>query len=78
MVGVCNASKQEEVGGYTPADYITYSKDPDMWCTHEASITIDAPIETVFGYWNDWSKLLEFFDLIGEVGMASCSYGCRT
>jgi uncharacterized membrane protein len=72
VVGVCNVSKQTEVGGYTPSDYITYSEDKEMWCTHEAGITIDAPIETVFGYWNDWSKLLEYFDLIGEVGMA-CS-----
>jgi hypothetical protein len=64
----CTSSEKEGIGGYTPSDYIEFNTDkPEEWCRHRVSISVDAPIPTCFGFWNQWGRLIEFMDLIGTV-----------
>ena len=63
----CQA-EPEAVGGYTPADYITFSEDPSRQCHHNAEVLVDAPLDLCYSLWHDWTKLLDFLDLVGQVG----------
>lgn len=60
---------QPEVGGYTPADYISFSKDDNKQCHHNAAVIVDAPLDVCYSLWSDWTKLLEFLDLVGQIGL---------
>ncbi|WIA41226.1 hypothetical protein OEZ86_004839 [Tetradesmus obliquus] len=64
----CQAGEQD-IGGYTPASYISFSEDPSKQCHHRAEVVVDAPIEACFAMWSDWSKLVDFMDLIGQIGL---------
>lgn len=66
MVG-CAATSDTEISGYTPADYITYSEDPEHACRHAAEVVVAAPPDVCFALWNDWQRLVDFLDLIGQV-----------
>lgn len=63
----CGA-EPEPVSGYTPADYISFSNDENKQCHHNAEVWVDAPLDTCYSLWSDWTKLLDFLDLIGQVG----------
>ncbi len=67
---MCRA-EPEPVSGYTPADFITYSEDKQQQCHHNADIMVDAPLEQCYAAWSDWTKLLDTFDLIGQVSAAA-------
>jgi hypothetical protein len=66
----CQA-EPEPIGGYTPADYISFSKDDDKQCHHNAEVLVDAPFDVCYSMWSDWTKLLDFLDLVGQVGMGA-------
>jgi hypothetical protein len=57
-----------EIGGYTPSSYITFAEEPEWQCHQHAEVVVDAPVDRCFALWNDWSKLVDFLDLIGQVG----------
>jgi hypothetical protein len=59
----------EEIGGYTPADYITYSDDPRHALAHAVEVQADAPLGVCVELWSEWAGLVEFCDLIGKVGL---------
>lgn len=61
-----------EIGGYTPASYISFSEDPQRVCHHHAEVVVDAPIDACYSLWADWPKLIDFLDLIGQVRAARC------
>jgi uncharacterized membrane protein len=66
---------EQDIGGYTPASYISFSQDPSKQCHHRAEVVVDAPIDACFAMWSDWTQLVEFMDLIGQVqtiGSALC------
>lgn len=52
---------------YTPHDWYAFSKDPEDACRHVAEITANASITKCYNFWSDWSNLVDFLDLIGEV-----------
>lgn len=59
----------DEIGGYTPADYITYSADPRHALRHAVEVQCEAPLGVCVELWSEWSGLVEFLDLIGKVGL---------
>jgi hypothetical protein len=64
----CQAEMEaSDIGGYTPADYITFCDEPDLQCHHKAEVLVDAPADVCFALWSDWSRLVDFMDLIGQV-----------
>jgi hypothetical protein len=56
-----------QIGGYTPSDYITFSDEPEHACVHTAEALVAAPPEACFALWDDWQRLVEFIDVIGQV-----------
>lgn len=66
----CSAVDRD-IGGYTPSDYITWSEDPKQQCHHHAEVVVDAPVDTCFSLWMDWSKIIDFLDLVGQVWQAA-------
>jgi hypothetical protein len=56
--------------GYTPASYITYSEDERHFCAQDATVVVDAPASVCFGLWDDWHRLVDYMDLIAQVGRA--------
>eukprot|EP00878_Enallax_costatus_P003970 GHUV01004192.1.p1 GENE.GHUV01004192.1~~GHUV01004192.1.p1 ORF type:complete len:414 (+),score=134.93 GHUV01004192.1:81-1322(+) len=58
-----------DIGGYTPSDYITWSDDPKQQCHHQAEVVVDAPVDACFALWMDWTKIIDFLDLIGQIGL---------
>lgn len=62
----CSA-ESEAASGYTPADYISYSTDENKQCHHNAEVWVDAPFDVCYSRWHDWTKLLNYLDLVGQV-----------
>ncbi|KAF8062649.1 hypothetical protein HT031_003978 [Scenedesmus sp. PABB004] len=60
---------ERDIGGYTPAEYISWSDDPTRQCHHAAEVVVDAPIGAAFALWADWARLIEFMDLVGQIGL---------
>lgn len=60
----CRAQKEQQISGYTPAQYIEYSKH---YASHEASVEVDASPSVCFAIWDDWRRLVDFLDLIAQV-----------
>ncbi len=54
------------IGGFTPADYMTWSDDPTRQCHHHVEVLVDAPLDVCFGIWLDWKKLINFLDLVQQ------------
>lgn len=71
----CRSKSQASIGGYTPADYITYSEEPEHQCHHVVEVLVDAPVDVCFALWNDWHRLIDFLDLIGQVGASGAVSG---
>lgn len=68
----CASKSDTEISGYTPAEYITYSDDPQHTCCHVIEAVVNAPPEVCFEWWSDWQRLVDFLDLIGQV-RGACS-----
>jgi aminopeptidase-like protein len=62
--------------GYTPASYITYSDDERHFCAHDAAVVVDAPVSLCFGLWDDWHRLVDYMDLIAQVGGSGTAHAC--
>lgn len=62
-------TEPEPVSGFTPADYISFSTDENKQCHHNAEVWVDAPIDVCYAKWSEWNKLLDFLDLIGQIGL---------
>lgn len=62
-----DANEQYAIAGYTPANYIVYSERPKDACTHRLSVEVQAPVAVCFELFHDWSRLVEFFDMIAQV-----------
>lgn len=57
----------EVFGEYTPFSFITYAEDRENWCTHEFSRLINAPMQEVAAFFEEWNNLPPAFDLIDTV-----------
>ncbi|GIL60170.1 hypothetical protein Vafri_14786, partial [Volvox africanus] len=57
------------ISGYTPANYISFSENEKDVATHNFVIEVDAPASICFGIWNDWNRLVEFLDLVAQIGL---------
>ncbi|GIL82372.1 hypothetical protein Vretimale_11807 [Volvox reticuliferus] len=57
------------ISGYTPANYISFSENEKDVATHNLVIDVDAPANICFGIWNDWNRLVEFLDLVAQIGL---------
>ncbi|GLI70767.1 hypothetical protein VaNZ11_015800, partial [Volvox africanus] len=57
------------ISGYTPANYISFSENEKDVATHNFVIEVDAPANICFGIWNDWNRLVEFLDLVAQIGL---------
>ncbi len=62
----------QDISGYTPANYITYSEDPRHVAPHSVSILVNAPPRICYELWSDWNRLVEFLDLVAQVGGPRC------
>lgn len=67
----------EVFGEYTPFSFITFAEEEENWCTHEFSRVIDAPMEQVKGFFDDWNNIPAAFDLIDTVCLLSNSMACH-
>jgi uncharacterized membrane protein len=58
---------------------VTFSDDPDQQCHHTAEVVVDAPADAAYSLWGDWTKLLDFLDLVGQVCVCLwlCAAVCR-
>lgn len=61
----------EVFGEYTPFSFITFAEDQENWCTHECSRVINAPMEQVREFFDEWNNIPAAFDLIDTVCMLS-------
>lgn len=59
----------QDISGYTPANYITYSEDPRHVAPHSVSILVNAPPRICYELWHDWNRLVEFLDLVAQIGL---------
>ena len=65
---MARASKSDtEISGYTPADYVSFSENAEHACYHAAEAVVDAPADVAFEWWDDWHRLVDFLDLVGQV-----------
>jgi hypothetical protein len=62
-----NPTPDQNIDGYTPSDYITFSEVKEDRCHHLVGIDVDAPSALCFSIWNDWNRLVEFLDLVNQV-----------
>eukprot|EP00195_Chlamydomonas_chlamydogama_P003447 CAMPEP_0202919418 /NCGR_PEP_ID=MMETSP1392-20130828/75775_1 /ASSEMBLY_ACC=CAM_ASM_000868 /TAXON_ID=225041 /ORGANISM="Chlamydomonas chlamydogama, Strain SAG 11-48b" /LENGTH=318 /DNA_ID=CAMNT_0049612769 /DNA_START=156 /DNA_END=1112 /DNA_ORIENTATION=- len=60
---------KQKISGYTPAAYITFSEDEQQRCHHMVAIEVDAPASVCFELWNDWNRLVDYLDLISQIGL---------
>ena len=69
-LGVARAKESDtEISGYTPAEYITFSEDPRHACVHAAEAVAAAPRAACRALFDDWRRLVDFFDLVGQIGL---------
>ncbi|KAI8467716.1 MAG: hypothetical protein J3K34DRAFT_460251 [Monoraphidium minutum] len=68
-VATCASKSDTEISGYTPADFITYSEDPQQACVHATEAVVAAPADVCFEFWNEWQRLVDFLDLVGQIGL---------
>ncbi|GAX84328.1 hypothetical protein CEUSTIGMA_g11750.t1 [Chlamydomonas eustigma] len=64
-----NPTPDQNIDGYTPSDYITFSKEKEDRCHHMSGIDVDAPAALCFSIWNDWNRLVDFLDLVNQIGL---------
>eukprot|EP00892_Ulva_mutabilis_P009236 jgi/Ulvmu1/6685/UM030_0016.1 len=57
----------EAFGEYTPFSFITYAEDPENFCAHEFSRLINAPVQEVSAFFEEWNNLPPAFDLIDTI-----------
>lgn len=60
------SSGSEGIQGYTPANYISYSEDPQHSCHIAVVVEVDAPVSVCYDLWNDYSRLVEWLDLVAQ------------
>lgn len=65
----CASGNRTEIQGYTPASYITYSSRPQDACSLSVDVTVDAPASVCYDIFNDWHRLVDFFDLVHQIGL---------
>ena len=66
------AAPKQAISGFTPANFISFSDKPEHRCHHLCAVEVEAPASVCFALWNDWNRLVEFLDLIAQVGVAAC------
>ncbi|MEW5302302.1 MAG: hypothetical protein WDW36_005102 [Sanguina aurantia] len=57
------------ISGYTPATYISYADDPAHMCHHTVCIEVNASAAECYALWDDFCRLVDFLDLIGQIGL---------
>ena len=57
----------EVFGEYTPFSFITYAEEKENWCSHELTRVINAPVEKVSEFFEEWNNIPPAFDLIDTV-----------
>jgi len=70
---VCAGKSDTAISGYTPADYITFSEQPEHACVHVVEAVVNAPADVCFALWDDWQRLVDFLDLVGQVRGRVCT-----
>lgn len=77
--GVCAAStrpepsssaqqqSQQQISGYTPANFVSFSDKPEHRCHHLVGVEVDAPAAVCFSIWSNWNNVVEFMDLVAQV-----------
>lgn len=60
---------REVIQGYTPANYISYAPGLEHRCHHMVAIDVEAPASVCYDLWSNWARLVDFLDLISQVGM---------
>eukprot|EP00210_Caulerpa_lentillifera_P001033 g996.t1 len=57
----------DKYSGFAPFTLMSYSRNPAEFCRHNVAIHVDSDPLHCFQIWNDWDKLLDFINLIGEL-----------
>jgi uncharacterized membrane protein len=61
------AAEDDIIQGYTPANYISYTDEPEYRCHLAVVTSVDAPASVCFDLWNDWERLVDWMDLVAQV-----------
>eukprot|EP00798_Chlamydomonas_sp_ICE-L_P022812 gene22812-29983_t len=61
--------QRQRIDGYTPADYVQYSGEPHDRAHHQTGVRVNAPASVCYGIWHDWNRLVDFLDLVGQIGL---------
>lgn len=64
---------RELYSGFAPFTLMSYSSNPAEFCQLDVEILVESDPAHCFEIWNEWSNLLDFLDLIGEVNPTSNS-----
>lgn len=57
------------IGGITPAEFISFSTSPRDKVTVSDNILVDAPVDVCFKLWDDWNRLVDFMDVVAQIGL---------
>jgi hypothetical protein len=63
-----NQDDREVIQGYTPANYVSYAPGLENRCHHMVAIDVEAPAAVCYDLWSNWARLVDFLDLISQVG----------
>jgi hypothetical protein len=69
--GQPSGQQQQKISGYTPANFISYSEQAEDRCHLLLATKVDAPASVCFEIWNDWNRLVDFLDLVSQVGLTA-------
>jgi hypothetical protein len=58
------------IAGYTPANYIFFSEVPEHSCSHNVSVSVSSSPTACYDLFQDWSRLVEFFDMVAQARLA--------
>jgi hypothetical protein len=61
------SSTAQPDGGYMPADSLSWDEDPTHALEVTVEVAVDAPAQCCYDLWNDWTRLVDFLDLIAQV-----------
>ena len=70
MGNVPPPAPRQRIEGYTPSDFVSFSDEPGQLCHHMAAVTVNGVTPDIcFSIWDDWNRLVDFLDLVCQVGL---------
>eukprot|EP00955_Chlamydomonas_euryale_P057225 356698-Chlamydomonas_euryale.AAC.5 len=59
---------EQDISGYTPANFVSFSDAESHTCRYHLAVDVEAPSDVCFDIWNDWNRIVDYMDLVSQVG----------